>query len=431
MLSRLARIPRFNMRTRMIVQSGVSPRAVRAIDTFLLSNRISLNKRVRRFLTSLNRRSRDRQSPASAHTDFFKLRLRFNQVLEHLDLFSDAFAQRCEPRMGSLMAGMDCVARQAIAVEGATVKAPPLICYLDRGWGGAIRRARTKLPGGDQNPVAIIRLPRERMVCSAAMASLVHEVGHQGSANLDLIDSLRGDRQFRAKLLTGNPDARYWHLFSNWMSEICSDFWALARLGIAATYGLMSVVSLPRAFVFRLNPNDPHPFPWIRVLISCALGQALFPQPQWGRLRRLWKAFYPLKGLPVEAAGFLAGLENALPEFVEFFLSHRPKALRGLTLPWAFRTRNIQLAALRKGIELIRGGSALAKRTAPTTVIAAIGQARADRRISPEEESRLLAKSLNEWAASGRTAAVHKAVTSAFGSRQKQPNSLESMARTA
>ncbi len=55
----------------------------------------------------------------------------------------------------------------------------------------AIRRARTRLPGGGKNPVAIIRIPRERMVSSGIASSLVHEVGHQGAALLGLFDSVR------------------------------------------------------------------------------------------------------------------------------------------------------------------------------------------------------------------------------------------------
>ncbi len=49
--------------------------------------------------------------------------------------------------------------------------------------GAAIRRARTRLPGGGDNPVAIIRVPRERMVGSGIASSLVHEVGHQAAAS--------------------------------------------------------------------------------------------------------------------------------------------------------------------------------------------------------------------------------------------------------
>ena len=48
--------------------------------------------------------------------------------------------------------------------------------------------------------------------------------------------------------------------------------------------GLISVVSLPRPFVFRVSPDDPHPPPHIRVKLSAALGGAFYPQPAWRRL---------------------------------------------------------------------------------------------------------------------------------------------------
>ena len=49
----------------------------------------------------------------------------------------------------------------------------------------------------------------------------------------------------------------------------------------------MSVVSLPRWFVFRPSGDDPHPTPWIRVQLSCAMGAALYPHAQWEALGRL------------------------------------------------------------------------------------------------------------------------------------------------
>ena len=62
---------------------------------------------------------------------------------------------------------------------------------------------------------------------------------------------------------------------------IIADLWAVAKLGVGATLGLLAVVSLPRAFVFRAEWEDPHPIPWVRVRLSAALGQALYPHPQW------------------------------------------------------------------------------------------------------------------------------------------------------
>jgi hypothetical protein len=164
-----------------------------------------------------------------------------------------------------------------------------VICYLDRGVGAVIRGARTRLPGGGDNPVAIIRVPRERMIGSGIASSLIHEVGHQAAALLGLVASLKPVLQTTQRS-TAEPLA--WQLWERWISEIVSDFWSIAKVGVVSTLGLIGVVSLPRPFVFRLNFDDPHPIPWIPVKLSCAIGNALYRHPQWQKVADLWKAYY-------------------------------------------------------------------------------------------------------------------------------------------
>ena len=89
------------------------------------------------------------------------------------------------------------------------------------------------------------------------------------------------------------------------------------------------MVSLPRPFVFRLNVDDPHPVPWIRVKLSCAMGNALYPHPQWARFAELWESLYPAEGLDPERRRLLAQLQESMPGFVALLVNHRPKALRG------------------------------------------------------------------------------------------------------
>ena len=205
-----------------------------------------------------------------------------------------------------------------------------MICYVDRGHGAAIRRARTRLPGGSENPVAVIRVPRERMVGSGIASSLVHEVGHQAAALLDLLPSLRPT--LAAMEATRSPEALAWRLWGRWLSEILADFWAVARVGIGAPLGLMAVVSLPRVFVFRVSLDDPHPFPWVRVRLACAFGQALWPHAQWGALGQIWDDFYPREGLDPMRARIIDLLEVTMPAFVGLVAQHRPRALRGASL---------------------------------------------------------------------------------------------------
>jgi hypothetical protein len=150
--------------------------------------------------------------------------------------------------------------------------------------------------------------------------------------------------------------------------------------------------------VFRLNVDDPHPIPWVRVKLSAAIGEALYPHPQWRRLSALWESYYPPVGLAAEAQFLLAQLLESMPAFVTLLINHRPKALRGRSLMEVMdvgQRQPLRLAALYR-----QWGSNPADmyRASPVLVFAVIGQARADGGISAEEESALLSKLLTYWA---------------------------------
>src|SRR5262249_12475789 len=142
-------------------------------------------------------------------------------------------------------------------------------------------------------------------------SSLVHEVGHQAAALLDLVESIRP--VLRGLQRNGEPERKAWAYWDRCISEILADFWSVARVGITSTLGLIGVVTLPRYFVFRLNLDDPHPVPWIRVRLSCAIGRALYPHPQRDRLENIWLSYYPPDDLDPERRAVLALLEKTMP----------------------------------------------------------------------------------------------------------------------
>lgn len=397
LLTRLDRVQPFAAILPMVAAAGISRPAAAAIEHHLLRGRRDLRARVLRYLRWLGGPEGRGASPAEAQRRFAFLKLRFNAVLTELDIFADALSLRAEHGNGIRLAGLDAAAEEALELASRYYEAPPVITYLDRGHGAAIRRARTRLPGGKENPVAVIRIPRERMVGSGIASSLVHEVGHQGAALIDLVPSLRRalqERRFRAQ----GEERLAWDLWERWISEIAADFWALAKLGVAATQGLMGVVSLPRAFVFRIQIDDPHPFPWLRVKLSAAAGAYLFPDPQWQALDRLWESFYPRAGLDAGRLRVMSALEATLPEFVRLLAGHRPRALGGGALCEVFPVAERQPEELRA---LLRGGRGLVRAlrdVPPTLAFAVLGQAKQDRQIQPEQESRAVADLLTCWA---------------------------------
>jgi hypothetical protein len=396
LLTRLARVKPFALQETMLPAAGLMPDAQYGIETYLASGRKSLRRLVDGFIEWLRcPRCRAVEAP-EAQRRFTILRLRFNAVLAQFDLFNDVITQRSENETGVWLSGLDIVSADALRLPSSGIEAPPVICYLDRGVGAAIRRARTRLPGGGDNPVAIVKVPRERMVGSGIASSLIHEVGHQGAALLGLVESLR---PVLRGLGRGAPaDGPAWRLWERWISEIVADFWSVARVGVASTMGLMGVVSLPRAFVFRLNPNDPHPAPWIRVKLSAAIGQTLFPQPAWKRLSTAWEEFYPLDGLPAAQRQLLEMLERTIPGLVAVLVNHRPEALRGRSLVEALETAQVQPARLRALLTEWRASPQKMYQARPTQVFAVMGQGRADGKVTPEEESTVVGKLLAHWA---------------------------------
>jgi hypothetical protein len=370
LLTRLARVKPFALHETM-VPAAISPIAQAAIGFYLARGRLELRALVHAYLKWLHSPAGRRATPAEALT------------------------QRSEHDTGVWLSGLDTVAADALALPDY-YQAPPVICYLDRGVGAAIRRARTRLPGGGKSPVAVIRVPRERMIGSGIASSLVHEVGHQAAALLNLVNSLRPVLQER-RLQASAKGQNVWPFWERWIGEIVADFWSVARVGVASTLGLIHVVSLPRAFVFRVGLDDPHPIPWIRVKLSCALGQALYPHPQWERLARLWESFYPVAGLDQERRQLLARLEAGIPAFVALFLAHHPPVLRGRSLIQVMETERRQPARLLLLYQRWRAARGQMYRAPPSLVFAVLGQAKADGRITPEEESDLLAKLLTHW----------------------------------
>lgn len=394
LLTRLQQVQPFEWTMPMVAAAATSREAFKGIHLLIKNGRQELHEKVKQYIQVLRT---DQSMPLhKCQSAYSILKLQFNALLDQFDIFADVVNQRSEHDTGVWIAGLDVFAQDALRLEGNFYSAPALVCYLDRGHGAAIRRARTRLPGGKENPVAVVRIPRERMVGSGIGSSLVHEVGHQGAALLGLIAALKP--LLKAKEQNEPHRANAWKLFDLWISEILSDVWGVATLGISATTGLISVVSLPAYFVFRMPDSDPHPFPWIRVKISLAFGRALYPDPQWDALERLWEQLYPTGKLRPEQTRLLKSLTEALPHFVSLVLEHKPAALGGREFWEVFPLEERQPQRLRQLFQSWKGNLKPVYSTRPGLVFAAVGQARADQSITPFEENRLLTQALRQWA---------------------------------
>ena len=396
LLTRLDRVQPFALQQTMVPAANVLPRAAAAIEGYLIGGRRRLRWQVLEFIGWLRGPGRA-ASPAEMQHRFTVIRLGFNAVLAQLDTFAEALSQRSEAGTGVWLSGLDLAAQDALRLGERYYDAPPVICYLHRGLGGAIRRARTRLPGGGESPASIIRIPRERMIGFGIASSLVHEAGHQAAALLGLVESLRAALQAKERRAPARQRPT-WLLFERWISEIIADFWAVAKVGVASTLGLMGIVSLPRVFVFRVSADDPHPIPWIRVKLSCAIGDALYPDPQWRQMAALWDQLYPVSGLGRDQAQVIGRAEAMIGTVASLIAAHRPHALRGKSLREAVALPSRAPQRLSTLYEQWAARPGLMRDAAPTMVFAVFGRARVTGRLSPEQEDRKLGELINLWA---------------------------------
>ena len=412
LLARLDRIKPFALQETMVPAASLLPPAALAIDAYLLDGRRRLRAEIVSLIAWLGGPGRA-ASPAGQQRRFTVVRLAFNTALAQLDLFADAITQRSEAETGVWLSGLDVAAQDALRLPGAFYDAPPVVCYLDRGLGGAIRRARTRLPGGGENPAAIIRIPRERMIGFGIASSLVHEVGHQGAALLELVASLKAELK-SIEAQAPAPEKVAWRYWAKTISEVVADFWALAKVGVASTLGLIGIVSLPRPFVFRINLHDPHPFPWIRVMVSCAIGDRLYPHVQWRQLAATWEALYPATGLGAREQQLVGVLRSTMPRFADVLAEHRPAALRGAALGEVVAEDGRSPDALVARFERWQQRPDEIRSAPPTIVFAVFARARISGRLDPETEERLLGRLITGWAVNSTFAPADRLVIPAI-----------------
>ena len=305
--------------------------------------------------------------------------------------------QRSEHRTGVWLSGLDMLGRRRAAAARPRPRAAP---------GDLLSGARPRRgdPPG-QDPAARRRREPGRADPGARgngwsghgiASSLVHEVGHQGAALLALVESLRPALLRRAR---GRPAARPpWRRWDRWISEIVADLWSVARLGIGSTLGLVGVVSLPRWFVFRPGGDDPHPVPWIRVQLSCAIGNALYPDPQWDELAALWTRLYPLEDAPAAMRRPLEPAEATIPAFVRFLLGHRPPALRGRPAGRRAAHAGPQPGRPAGPLRVLAGRPHPARRRPAGAGLRRRRTGPRGRLLSPESESTVLDELLTGWA---------------------------------
>ena len=283
-----------------VAAAALSPAALSGIEQHLIAGRREVRRRAHGVPALAARPGRGRHPRPSSSAGSGLLRLAFQNALSQFDLFSEVVTQRSEHDNGVLLSGLDVAAAEALLLPGRFFEWPA----------GRLRRctAASAAPSAGRGPgcraAATIR-SRSIRIPAGAHDRVRHRVvagprgraPGRGAARSGRVAARAARPPVRSA--RGRPPGTLW---DRWISEIVADFWSISRIGIGSTLGLIGLVSLPRGFVFRPPDEDPHPIPWVRVLLSCAIGDRLYPDPQWAGWPRLWRAMYPIAGVRPELA---------------------------------------------------------------------------------------------------------------------------------
>jgi len=285
-----------------------------------------------------------------------EIELDLSRSFTFFDTYMDVLSQRHLDALGSPLAGCDVLAWDAIKRDHPALRIvePPLV-FCDRGFGASIIRESVLLPDGTPNPVPLIQIPYARLREKCNLTSVFHEAGHQALVRLGLVMTL--PVVLRAALARARASDAIADLFALWSSEIGPDLWTFSASGLAAAAGIREVLALPPNHVFRISWTDPHPPPYLRVLLSFECCRQEWGRGPWESWETEWKALYPLEGVSPETGTLLAEGVQCIPVIARALLTTRFRALNGRTIPELFDLRALAPWALEQRAATAREGA--------------------------------------------------------------------------
>ncbi|WP_406356398.1 hypothetical protein [Streptomyces sp. NBC_00658] len=320
-----------------------------------------------------------------------RLRRRYLQVETVLDFYGDAVNSRTSPQLRGLLRGFDALAGDSMATTLTRLGIdPPLaLVYQDRGLGAAILRAGIRLwDDGHPSPAAAIKLTRHNLSHPTA---LLHETGHQVAHltgwNSELAAALSERLTRRSTELAG--------VWEGWAPEIAADVHAFAQAGWAPVAALSNVVDGSTRAVYRIRAGDPHPFPFMRVMLNVALCRRWYGTGPWDDVATVWEQRHPPGSAPGDAGALTRAGMAALDEIVDVCTRQPMAAFRGRALSAVLDPRQVSPAALgslarQAGASLL--SSSYLRRHEPLRILAHLAtRAAAEPAHAGDHRTRLLA----------------------------------------
>jgi hypothetical protein len=305
-------------------EADVPARQWRAIESLFGGVQNKLRDRLREATSTLLARAHEALAARQLNARMGEIELELARAYSAFDLYADVLTQRHASGLGQLLSGCDVLARAAMCRPHPALATltPPLV-YCDRGFGASIIREGVPLAREYRNAVPLIQIPYSRLNSEKYnLSSILHEAGHQVLVQLGLLPELRS---LLRRAVSGSELQR---LFSLWALEIGPDFWTFGLCGMAQAASIREIVALPRAQVMQVSSHDPHPPPYLRVLLAFEWCRQQWGRGPWDAWERDWLSLYP-PGAANDQVPVLQRGRKALPTIANALLEMRPRALGG------------------------------------------------------------------------------------------------------
>jgi hypothetical protein len=251
-----------------------------------------------------------------------QFRHRYLRTEMTLEFFANAIRTRTDAALGALLRACDTIAYRSMALvlDQLDKRTPAALTYLVGGLGASVLKAGLPLWDGTDCPVAAIKVTRHNLYG----VSLLHESGHQIAQLTGWTEELASAFRVRLTALPAVTD-----IWAGWTSEIVADTHAFVHAGFASVATLHDVVAGEDSVVFRHIPGDPHPIPYLRVLLGVELCRQCYGTGPWDDLAIAWRELHDLRHAEPEAAALIRASLPVIPQLAELCLRQPMRGFRG------------------------------------------------------------------------------------------------------
>jgi hypothetical protein len=178
-----------------------------------------------------------------------------------------------------------------------------------------------------------------------------------------------------------------------WTAEIGPDFWGFCNCGQAQTSSIKEILSLPPQSVFQITPGDPHPPPYLRVLLSLNWCKYQWGSGEWDKWKREWLNFYPIESMPREITKSFEIYTSYIPLLTKTLFNTNFKILDGKKITNLFEMDLVSPTNIKQIANSIKSGKLNLKGQKPCTQLAVFKWIRDNSNYSED----LIDKIMTKW----------------------------------